>query len=298
MRHLLACLAATACLAAADPQPAAGSTSITVESIRLSREINFAAGTDTAASASQRQTMQVVLSPKPDPALRLTGDVKVVLDKAVTDAGEDLVPPPIAMDADVRRMLGRRQPGFMRQGMMGMMNSEFVKLKYPAKPAKTLSLSGSLVLTCEAKPGESIDLDLSGAAPALDLPGMRLTVSAIQQPGKFAFTYTTTGAEAKVREYQLIAADGSVLETPGHSNSGDGRKMDCTYSLRDQNAKPAKLRVVMLGEQMEVRVPFNFATLPLDAPIVDEAASRPMRRSLPAQLPGEPAPPAPGKSDF
>ena len=32
MRHLLACLAATACLAAADPQPAAGSTSITVAS--------------------------------------------------------------------------------------------------------------------------------------------------------------------------------------------------------------------------------------------------------------------------
>lgn len=293
--RLLACLAAIACLAAADPAPVAGSTTITVNSIRLSREISFAAGTD---SATQTQTMQVVLTPKPDPALRLTGEVKVVVDKAMTDAGEDLVPPP--MDADVRRMLGRRQPGFMRQGMMGMMNSEFVKLKYPVKPAKTLSLSGSLMVTCEAKPGEAIDLDLSGAAPALDLPGMRLTVAAIQQPGKFAFTYTTTGAEAKVREYLLLAADGSVLETPGHSNSGDGRKMDCSYSLRDQNAKPAKLRVVMLGEQVEVRVPFSFAALPLDAPIVDEAASRPMRRPMPAQLPGEPAPaPAPpGKSDF
>lgn len=288
--RLLACLAAIACLAAADP--AAGSTTITVNSVRLSREINFAAGSD---GATQTQTMQVVLTPKPDPALRLTGEVKVVVDKAMTDAGEDLVPPPIAMDADVRRMLGRRQPGFMRQGMM---SSEFVKLKYPVKPAKMLSLSGSLMLTCEANPGETIDLDLSGAAPVLDLPGMRLTVAAIQQPGKFAFTYTTTGAETKVREYLLLAADGSVLETPGHSNSGDGRKMDCSYSLRDQNAKPAKLRVVMLGEQVEVRVPFDFPSLPLDAPIAVEP-QHPVRRPMPAELAPAPAPaPAPGKSDF
>jgi hypothetical protein len=297
--RLLACLTAIACLAAADPAPAAGSSSITVTSIRLSREINLAAGTDTGVSATQTQTVQVVLSPKPDPALRLTGEVRVVVDKAVTDAGEDLVLPPVAMDADLRRMMARRPQGYMRQGMM---NPEFVKLKYPAKPAKTLSLGGSLTLVCEAKPGESIDLDLSGAAPALELPGMRLTVPAIQQPGKFAFTYTTTGAEAKVREYQLIAADGSVLETPGRSSSSDGRKMDCTYSLKDQNAKPAKLRVIMLGEQVEVRVPFSFTALPLDAPIVDEAASRPMRRPMSAQPPVEPAPaptpPVPGKSDF
>ena len=290
--RLLACLVVTACLAAADPPPAAGSTSITVSSIRLSREINFAAGTDIAASASQTQTMQVVLSPKPDPALRLTGEVRVVVDKAVTDAGEDLALPPIAMDADLRRMLARRPARFARQSMMA---GEFVKLKYPVKPAKTLLISGSLTLTCEAKPGETIDLDLSAAAPALDLPGMRITVSAIQQPGQFAFSYSN-GAEGKVREYQLLAANGSVLETGGQSSNGDGKKTDCTYRLRDANAKPAKLRVVMLGEQVEVSVPFSFAALPLDAPIVDEAASRAPRRPMP----GEPAPvPAPpGKSDF
>ncbi len=301
MRHLV-CLIAAACMAAADPAPPAGASSVTVTSIRMSREINLAAGTDTGASATQTQIMQVALSPKPDPALRLTGEVQVVVDKAVTDAGEDLVLPPTTMDADLRRMLGRRQASFARQSsLLGTMNTEFVRLKHPTKPAKALSLSGSLMLTCEAKPGESIDLDLSGAAPALDLPGMRLTVSAVQQPGKFTFTYTTTGAEAKVREYQVIGADGNVLETPGRSSSsGDGRKMDCTYSLKDQGAKPAKLRVVMLGEQVEVRIPFNFAALPLDAPIVDEAASRPTRRPMPAQRPGDPppVPPVPGRSDF
>lgn len=291
--RLLACLAAIACLAAADPAPAAGSSSITVTSILLSREITLAAGTDTVASATQTQTMQVVMVPKPDPALRLAGEVRMVVDKAVTDAGEDLVLPPVAIDAEVRRMQGRRPMRFSRQ----MMSNEYVRLKYPAKPAKTLMLSGTLTLTCETKPGETIDLDLS-AAPALDLPGMRISVPEVQQPGKFAFTYTTTGAESKVREYQLIAADGSVLETLGQSGTGDGAKMNCSYHLRDRSAKPAKLRVVMLGEQAEVRVPFSFAALPLDAPIAVEQ-QRPARRQMPAELPPAPAPaPAPGKSDF
>jgi hypothetical protein len=274
-------------LAAADPVLQPGSSTITALEITLKRSVGFPEGK--IAEAAMEQSLEVRLGGKVDPALMYNGQSKTVCDNATTDAGEDLLLPQV----DPRAGFPARFRRPMRMDMeKDRISPSSLRLKYPGRPAKSLTVSGAVVLTCEAKKGETVEFTLAGGEQKVQ--GLKITAAKDQKPGEATIIYDNA-LEARIETTEFVDAAGTVLETRGYSGSGDGKTMAKTFNLKLADAVAASVRVTLIGEEVEVRVPFAFKDLPLEAPLAKELpVIRPVQRN-----PGEsPVLPPPAKNDF
>jgi hypothetical protein len=279
---LLACA-----LAAADQAPQPGSSTITALEVTLKRTVSFPEGK--IAEAAMEQSLEVRLGGKVDPALMYSGQSKTVCDSATTDTGEDVLQPQV----DPRAGLPARYRRPMRMGMdKDRLWPDSIRLKYPGKPAKSLSVSGAVILTCEAKKGETVELALGGGEQLIQ--GLKITAVKGQKPGEATINYDNA-LESLIKTAEFVDAAGKVLETRGYNGSGDNKGMTKTFNLKLADAVAVTARITLIGEEVEVRVPFAFKDLPFEAPPAKEQPRiRPVLRT-----PGEsPVPPPPAKNDF
>ena len=279
-------------LAAADPAPQPGSSAILVTEINLKRTVRLPEGQ--VAKATMEQFLGVNLSGTLDPALLYNGECKLVCDSATTDTGEDVLLPQVdPRERLPSRLRHRRTAMGLTMGLdKGRITPGSLRLKYPDKPAKTLSVSGAVLLTCEAKKGETADFVL--ASGEMKIQGLAISAVKPQKPGECALVLENA-LDERLKTIEFADADGKVIESNSFNGLREGAAMTKIFRLNRPGAVAVTARITLIGEEVEVRVPFAFKDLPLEASL----AKAPQHPQLMPMTPtNQPTPAPPAKNDF
>lgn len=262
----------------APPAPGPGASSVEADEVSIHRTVRFPGGV--VAKAEMDEYLQVGLRMKADPSIRLSGQIQVVAEQARTDAGEELAVFPAPSNLIPERFRTRR--GFGN----GLANaSAFVRLACPARSAASLTVSGTVVATCEGAPGEVVTV---AAGQSVEIAGQMVRLEATR-PGECRVVLPKA-ADDRVGDIRFLDASGAEIGSHGFNGLFENGVMVKTYRLTASVAV-AQARITQAGADVEVRVPFSFQALPLSAP--PAAHRRPAGQPAPA-----PAPTAPPASGF
>jgi hypothetical protein len=290
MRHLAANLVLTllgAAAGAAEDAAAIDASVFTVgvTQLQMERSISFANNDLKRATGNESSALYLNLG---------HGNVEVVdiaavsCDSALTDAGEELAGAPQTVDS--ARMMNRSYERMLRKaGMAAPGMTIHLALRYPAKPAKTLSkVTGTIDVVCEAAPGETISLSPASdwVGKKRDLPGSAagFTLLALD-PIKYTCDKAVIDGVV-VKSLDFLDPQGKEMPDSGWSGSG-GNDGTTTVTRHGGKLPPTgAVRLTLTGKTTTVHVPIALADIPLQAPPL-EAAPAPAKPAAPPEKPGK-----------
>lgn len=236
-----------------------------IREITLGRTIHFEDGDLTAPKASSASQIQLQIRwPKGLAVLRQQKEA--VLTEAVTDAGENLVPP---------RTKNRNQH-FYGGNVYNNQTDLTLPITAPAKPAKTIAkLRATAFMVCERK-----------AAEPLAFKGIKGWVGK-EQPfagGKTVAIVSVEGSELKyriqgspnevIKTVEIRDAAGKLLPSNNSGWSGNNETYTCTVHARQPIPADATVQFTGFGDTTVVEVPIEIKAIPLgeEAPAAAGAA--------------------------